>query len=267
MDNFDLFQRTIKEADFWVDYQKSKDLVDAGIKHYFILLDNNSFKNVKSPKNTLLSDVDGVFGAGYINFFWFAIMTRTPEGEKNPAIFNIRRLTKTDRAKLRNDYKFFPENCFVLEWRDPNGFLLLPFIQSTDGHITWLADHGFYRKNFKPSYKNQCANGLSPLVIFPELIDNLPDYYESLFAVIQYNGVEVGIPIKKHSAKITFRNRDKNDNGRRSHLIHAVEEYGRRDLRKADKVKSHLRGTSSLTMRGVDINLLSSFEWSAKKYW
>ena len=255
------FQRKISEKEFMEDYERCKRIVDSGISECFVLLNSKSFDNVSTVDNTTLKDIEDVFGEGFLPMMRFAdIFDCGGTVKENTQSGRIRRMAKADIKTLRGMYKFFPKDCFVFEWTDATGFrMILPFMQKENGEITFLGDNPLYRCDRK---KVMLAENTLPKFMLKTIVGLLPDYCASLFAIVNYKGVDMIIPIEKKTAKVTFKNRDKTD-GTKRHLIHDVKEYGRKNLKTVDSVRYHLRGTSDFTINGIDIKLCGSMELSA----
>lgn len=106
----------ISEEDFMSEVERGKAIVDRGIGDYFILLRNATFKNVSEIGNTTIVDIEEVFGQGYVSMFRFGDLFECGN-DFNAQTLRIRRLTSSDKAQLRNIYKFFPHDCWVVEWK------------------------------------------------------------------------------------------------------------------------------------------------------
>lgn len=256
-----LFQQEISKQEFFNDLERAKKVVDYGFGNYFILLNNTSFKNTKTVGGTTLSDIKSIYGSIY-DICYFATST-----EFIPRMMRIRDLTKADRKRLRQTYRFFPPQTYIAELIDPDGFTIqYPFKQNPDSSIVPLFESNLYRQNRES--RDELAEikrlfGGSGFEETKRIVELLPDLFDSLIAVVNYKGVDICIPIEKNTAKKTFKTRDK-DGERRSHLIHNVRQFDRKGLKNVDKVKSHLRGTSYLTIDGVDVALGATAEWTIR---
>lgn len=255
----------ISEKQFMRQYDVAKRYVDMGISDYFILLENDAFANVSEIGNTTLKDISAVFGKEFPLFFRFGGFFDSGTGQddrENYQTFEIRPILKSDTRKLRGYIRFFPKDCWICDWRDASGNrMLLPFIQNSTGDIIFLGQSRIYVGK---------RNGLmlgdtAPERYLKRVIEILPDYYDALFAVVRYKHVEIAIPIEKSTAKKTFKNREKDADGVKRHLIHNVRQHTRETLKNVDFVKSHLSGRSEFTINGIDVTLIASFEWSKRE--
>ena len=257
--------KKISEKQFFEEYEKCKVIVDCGVKDYFILKDNKTFSEIEGMKNLTLKEIEDCFGEHFIYLFRFAV-NLNENGEKNPEYIQtlrFRRMRNSDKKKIRGTYRFFPSGCWICEWNDATNYLnLIPFVQKEDGTVHFLAENSLFR-NDKKNFKNGFDN-TAPKEYIKELLEKLPWYIDCVFAIINYNGVEVMIPIESRSAKKTFKNRDKDEIGVKRHLIHNVSEHDRINLKNADSVQSHLRGCSDLTINGLKVTLMASWEWSLR---
>lgn len=256
----------ISEKQFMRQYETAKRYVDMGIKDYFILLDNDAFANVSEIGNTTLEDIVSVFGKEFPLIFRFSGFFDSgtgPDDRENYQTFEIRQISKNDARKLRGVIRFFPKNCWVCDWRDANGSrLLLPFIQKSTGEIKFLQSDRVYLRKGAGHLDGRTA----PEVYLKRVIELLPDYCDVLFAVVRYKHVDIAIPIEKNTAKKTFKNREKDADGVKRHLIHNVKQHDRMTLKNVDFVESHIRGRSEFTINGIDVSLMSSFEWSKREF-
>lgn len=256
----------ISEKQFMKQYEIAKHYVDMGIEDYFILLDNDAFRNVSEIGNTTLSDVASAFGEAYPYFFRFAGFFDNGDGPENRECyqtFEIRPLTNGDKKKLRNQIRFFPNSCWVCAWKDATKFgLLLPFTQKQDGEIKFLHSDPIYMKNRN---SGRLDGQTAPEMYLKRVVELLPDYYDALFAVVKYKHVDIAIPVEKNTANRTFKNREKDSDGVKRHLIHNVKQHSRATLKNADFVESHLRGRSNFTINGIDVTLMASWEWSKRE--
>ena len=259
--------KELNEKKFMSEYENCKRFVDAGIEDYFILANNTTFDGITEIGNTTLDDIEEIFGKEYISLFRFAVNFNN-DGENNREKYQtlrIRRLTNLDRKRLRNDYRFFPSNCWVCELKDAAHFgLVLPFTQDEKGNIKFLADNSIYRKNFDKKSSGFLSN-TAFMSQTKTIIETAPDYFDCLLAVTKYKNTCMLIPIKDSSVKKTFKNRERDADGVKRHLIHNVKEHERATLKNTDSVQSHLRGRSELTINGIDVVLMASYEWS-KRY-
>ena len=257
--------KKISGKQFFEEYEKCKSIVDCGVKDYFILKDNKTFSDIEGMENLTLKEIEECFGEHFIYLFRFAV-NLNENGEKNPEYvqtLRFRRMRNSDKKKIRGTYRFFPSDCWICEWNDATNFLyLVPFVQKEDGSVHFLAENSLFR-NDKKSFKNGFDN-TAPKEYIKELLEKLPWYVDCVFAIINYNGVEVMIPIESHSAKKTFKNRDKDETGVKRHLIHNVSEHDRINLKNADSVQAHLRGCSDLTINGLKVTLMASWEWGLR---
>ncbi len=256
----------ISEKQFMRQYEIAKRYVDMGIEDYFILLDNDAFANVSEIGNTTLEDISSVFGKDFSVFFRFGGFFDSgtgPNDRENYQTFEIRPISKHDIKKLRGNIRFFPKDCWVCDWRDGKRFnLLLPFIQTPAGDIKFLQANPVY----VPRGRGLLRGDTAPERYLKHVIEILPDYYDALFAVVKYKHTDIAIPIEKNSAKKTFRNREKDADGVKRHLIHNVKEHERATLKNKDSVRSHMKGRSCFTLNGIDVSLMASFEWSKRAF-
>lgn len=254
----------ISEKQFMRQYEIAKRYVDMGISDYFILLENDAFSNVSEIGNTTLEDISTVFGKEFPIFFRFAGFFdggRGMDDRESYQAFEIRPISKNDKKRLRGDIRFFPSNCWICNWKDATGFgLLLPFIQKPTGEIKFLQSDPVY----VPRGRGLLDGRTAPERCLKRVIEILPDYYDALFAVVRYKHVDIAIPIEKSTAKKTFKNREKDADGVKRHLIHNVRQHTRETLKNVDFVKSHLSGRSEFTINGIDVTLIASFEWSKR---
>lgn len=259
------FPASISEKQFMRQYETAKCYVDMGVEDYFILLDNDAFANVSEIGNTTLEDISSVFGREFPLFFRFAGFFDSgagPDDRECYQTFEIRHISKSDKKRLRGNVRFFPENCWICDWRDAAGYnMLLPFTQKQTGEIKFLqADPVYLPKGRRP-----LTGDTAPERYLKRVVEILPDYYDALFAVVRYKHVDIAIPIEKNTAKKTFKNREKDANGVKRHLLHNVKEHTRATLKNVDSVESHTRGRSEFTINGIDVVLMASFEWSKRK--
>lgn len=266
MENNYLYQQAITKKQFMNDVETAKKVVDSGFPAHFILINSSSFKNVRTIGGTTLSDIKDIYG-GYPIYkdYRFALPHYDEDGKVTASSIVIRDLTKKDRAKLRNGFKFFPQQTYIAEMSAPDGFtVMLPFKQNPDGSTVLLAQNNIFRKTkasgaFLQDLRNDWNQSIWQYA--ERIIELFPDLLDSLLAVVRYKNVDMCIPIEKTSAKNTFRTREK-DGERRAHLIHNVNQYGRSNLKNTDKVKSHLRGKSEFVINGMEVALMATHEWS-----
>ena len=261
-----IFPVEISENEYFCDLSRAKVIVDHGIKDYFILLDPACFRNVKEIGNTTLKDIEDIFGLNYIQFFRFANYFKcndNAEERDEYQSFRIRRPTKSDKAYLRGKLKYFPADMWCVDWRDGNGAcMLLPFIQDEKtAEIKWLAFDEVYSK----AYKKKEDGGGRPVPCFfvKSLIERLPDYFDCQLAICRYKGVDIAIPIAPKTAKVTFKNRDRDEFGVKRHIVHEVKAYKRTDSE--NEVEEHLRGTSQISIKGESIIISTSLKWSEER--
>ncbi len=256
----------ISEKQFMRQFETAKRYVDMGIQDYFILLENDAFANVSEIGNTTLEDIVSVFGKEYPLFFRFAGFFDRGLGTKDREsyqTFEIRPVFKSDIRKLRGSIRFVPKNCWICDWRDAIGNrLLLPFIQKPSGEIKFLQSDPTYVIKGRGFLDGRTA----PEVYLKHIVEILPDYYDTLFAVVKYKHVDIAIPVEKSTAKKTFKNRDRDADGVKRHLIHNVKQYTSKSLKNVDFVKPHLRGGSNFTINGIYVTLVASYEWSKRSY-
>lgn len=257
---------SISEKQFMRQYETAKRYVDMGIQDYFILLDNDAFRNVSEIGNTTLKDISSAFGKEFPLFFRFAGFFDSGTGaydRENYQTFEIRPVLKSDRKRLRGRVRFLPSDCWICDWRDATGAILyLPFIQAPTGGIKFLYSDPLY---LTENSIGRLTGLTAPERYLKHIIEILPDYYDVLFAVVRYKHVDIAIPIEKNSAKKTFKNREKDADGVKRRLIHNVKEHGRATLKNADCVEAHTRGRSEFSINGIDVVLVASFEWSKRK--
>lgn len=259
----------LNKKKFMQEYEKCKEFVDNGITDYFILSDNAAFGNISQIGNTTLSDISDIFGKDYIYMFRFACYYPC-RNFKFPQecyqTFRIRPLLKKDRKFLRNDYKFFPQNCWVCETKDGGGSgAVFLFTQKQNGEVNFLVDNPIYRKNLKHS-EIGCLKNTQWEIQVKKIIETIPDYFESLFAITKYKGVDMIIPMPYESVTRTFKDREKDEKGIKRHLVHSVRDYERKNLVTSDCVHSHLRGRSELIVDGIKVTLMASYDWSKRYY-
>ena len=260
------FPADISYKDFISEVNRAKRLVDHGVRDYFILADTKSFKDNSQIGNTTLKDIEDVFGKGYIEFFRFGVTAygeKDPDAMENFMTYSLRHITKQDKKKLRNTIRFFPENTWVVDWRSADKHqMLVPFVQKEDGSILYLADDPVYRVCGRVSGK---VEDLPNAWYWKKAIEDMPDYFDALFAVINYKHTDIVIPLPKKCAKKTFAKREKDAFGVKRRLVHEVKAHERHMAKSATPISEHLRGTSEITIDGIDVSLITSVEWS-KKY-
>lgn len=257
----------ISEDAFFSDYIKCKRMVDAGLSNHFVLLNSSSISKTTRIRGTKLSDIEDVFGRDVLSTFHFSFYPgdNSVDDPENVQTLWIRRLTNFDKRHLRATYKYFPQNSYVCEWADANGFVLtMPFVQSESGEIKWLIHSGAVRGSAgRKRSSNFFATSSTPGLLMEEIIDILPDILDCNLASINYNGTDVIIPVSQKTAKRTFKNRDKED-GVKRRLIHTVKSHGRKNLINTTAVDAHVRGTSSFTIKGIEVRLFATFDQAAK---
>ncbi len=270
METSTLFQQGISKKQFFADVEMAKKVVNSGFTNHFILLGSTSFKDTRTIGGTTLSDIKECYnGIPIYKDFRFAIphYDSTDVNRVTATSIVIRDLTKKDRSKLRQAYKFFPSQTYVAELTEPDGFtLLIPFKQNRDGSLVPLMRNNIYRQTKLSGADLNDLNSTLNETLWQEaerIIELLPDLMDSLLAVVKYKGVDMCIPIEKTTAKKTFRTREK-DGERRSHLVHNVKQFSRKNLKNVDAVKSHLRGRSEFVIDGIEVCLMGSTEWSVR---
>lgn len=260
------FPVPISENQFMHQYETAKRYVDMGIGDFFILLDNDAFKNVSEIGNTTIEDISSAFGKEFPLFFRFGGFFDSGTGiddSDNYQTFEIHPISKRDVRMLRGHIRFFPKDCWICDWRDASrNRLLLPFVQNSMGEIRFLDQSRIYVSDGHGLLEGNTA----PERYLKHVIEILPDYYDVLFAVVRYKHVDIAIPIEKNTAKKTFKNREKDADGVKRHLIHNVKQHDRVTLKNVDFVESHIRGRSEFTINGVDVALISSYEWSKRAF-
>ena len=261
------FPERVSKRDFFRDLEKAKRLVNNGVQDYFILADTKAFRNNSQIGNTTLKDIEAVFGREYISLFRFGFDAGpNPDGADDEreryVTYSFRRVTKNDKRKLRYAFRFFPPDCWLADFRDAARHqLLVPFIQSDSGEVTYLCDVPAFRNDGKRGEFGDTGNA----VWWKKAIEDMPDYFDCLFAVVHYRHTDCIIPIPSDSAKSTFRTRDKDADGVKRRLIHRVNQHTRKTADGETDVTDHLRGTSLITIDGVDVSLMASYDWS-KRY-
>ena len=261
-----LFPVEVSENEYFSDLARAKVIVDHGIRDYFILVDPYCFRNVKEIGNTTLKDVENFFGGGYIQFFRFAGHfpsgnTAQLESEEYQS-FCIRRPSKSDKALLRGKgIRFFPPDAWVCDWRDGAGFgMLQPFVQNENTlGIKWL----LYDRAYNPNYKGGASFDFAPCIYMKHFIERLPDYFNCQLALCRYKNVDIAIPIAPKTAKVTFKNRDKDELGVKRHIVHEVKSFKR--VNSDNDVEKHLRGRSDIFIRGERITITAPLEWSEER--
>lgn len=258
-----LFGIALSEKQFMHDVEKCKKIVDLGVKDYFVLYDNITSENTITI-NTTLRDIEDVLGENAISYFRVAeycdfIKEENRESDNEQEVvftMRVRKLSNGDRKKFRNSIRYFPDNTYVVEWVDATGFgFKIPFIQKDDCEIVFLSQLSTISKTRK-TYSWEYSY---PYHRLKEYISRIPDYFNSNAAVFRYKGVDCIIPLKKGTAKHTFKNREKVD-GVKQRLIHDVKPHKRQNLKIADKVEHHIRGTSMITLNGIDIRLFATLD-------
>lgn len=254
----------ISEDDFFLDYSKCKRMIDAGLDNAFVLLNSTSLTRSTRISGTKISDIEEMFGRDALSLFRFAFypgddFVDNPEYVQS---VRIRRLTDSDKRRMRGTYRYYPQNCYVCEWADATGFVVvIPFVQDANGQFRWLVQSrtARYAKDKKYAENSTFSQDTLPGIISEEIVNIIPDILGCNLALIRYKDVDFVIPVDKQSAKYTFKNRDKED-GKKKRLIHTVKSHYRKNLVNEDSVDSHIRGTSSLTIKGVEIKLLATFD-------
>lgn len=254
----------LSEKQFMEDVEKCKKIVDCGVEDYFILYDNKVSINTKVVHGTLLSDIEAVFGPSAVDYFrvaeychWIKDVesTENPEAEK-VFTMRVRHLTNGDKRKLRNSIRFFPKNSYIVEWIDSTGSgFNIPFVQKADGGIVFLSS----LKTLSKSGKTFDWEKSYPYHRLEEFISRIPDYFDSNAAVFNYKGVDCIIPLKKGTAKYTFKNREKVD-GIKQRIIHDVKSHRRINLKNTEAVEHHIRGTGLITINGINITLFATLD-------
>ena len=256
-------QKAISEKEFMADYERCKQIADLGINGYFILMDNQSFRQCKEIGNTTLDDIESVFGDGYISMFRFADVFQTGTG-LGASSLRIRRNRNSDVSWMRSRFRMIPKKYWVCEWADNTGnVLLLPFVQEPSADIRFLDDMVLYALPHRRNKHYSLPDNTPPKMMSKRIVELLPDYADSLLAITKYKNIDMIVPIEKKSAKRTFRNREKEE-GVKRHLIHEVQRFERKNLKKVDSVKPHLRGQGELSINGIDVTLCAS--WEMNKY-
>ena len=261
-----LFPAEISENEFFSDLYKAKSLVDHGIKDYFILLESTCFREIKEIGNTTLKDCVDIFGLSYVTFFRFAgffdCKDAVKDGE-NYQSFSIRPATKSDKSQLRGKLRYFPKDTWICDWRSGDGSrLLLPFVQNPKtAEISFIA----YDSAYNPNYNKKADDGARPAPVYymKSFIEVLPDYYTCNLAICKYKGVDMAIPIAAGTAKRTFKNRDKDESGKKRHIVHTVKSFNR--VNSESTVERHLRGGSDITIKGEKITISTPLEWCDKR--
>lgn len=253
----------ISEDSFFHDYAKCKRMVDAGLSHHFVLLNSSALSKTVRISGTKLSDIEDIFGVDVLSTFHFAFYPgddaiNDPESVQS---LRIRRLTNLDKRNLRGNYKYFPQNTYVCDWLDATGFgFTMPFVQGESGEIKWLIHSGVARRKARSF---DFSADTTPGLLVGEIINILPDILDCNLASVNYNGVDVLIPVCKGTAKRTFKNRDKED-GVKRRLIHTVKSHGRKNLVNTSAVDAHVRGTSSFAIKGIQVSLFATLDQAAK---
>lgn len=270
METSALFQQGISKKQFFADVEMAKKVVDSGFGNHFILLNSASFKNTRTVGGTTLSDIKECYnGIPIYKDFRFAVPHYDYDEPQRTTATSIviRDLTKKDRSKLRQAFKFFPSQTYIAELTDPEGFtFVVPFKQNRDGSLVPLMTNNIYRQTKASGADLSDLDRVLNTSLWHEaerIIELLPDLMDSLLAVVKYKGVDMCIPIEKTTAKKTFRTRER-DGERRSHLIHNVKQFDRKNLKNVDAVKSHLRGKSEFVIDGIEVCLMGSTEWSIR---
>lgn len=269
MTSNNLFPVGVSENEFFSDLARAKLIVDHGIRDFFILLDPICFRNVKPIGNTTIKDCVDVFGLGYVLMFRFAgYFPCEDDGSEHEdweeyQSFSIRPLTNSDKKKLRGQMTFFPTGTWVVDWRSGKLQMLLPFVQDDKtAEIKWLFMDKAYCPDADPNAFNNSLP--APCVYLKSFIEVLPDYFDCNLAICKYKGVDMLIPIAPGTAKMTFRNRDRDELGVKRRIVHTVKAHER--VNSMAGVERHLRGRSDITIRGEQITISSPLEWSNDRY-
>lgn len=258
--------KIINEKQFFEDYERCKKIIDAGETGYFILAGNNTFSDVIGMEKILLTEIEECYGRNFIPFLRFAIDDVCSDKDSGEYLFTyrIRRTNDSDRKRFRGVYRSLPPGCWVWEFANANGdALILPFIQKNDGSVVFLCELPAFRCDKSNRYKG-ALDGSTNKELLMDIIRKMPWYSECVFALVNYKGVDIAIPLANTAAKKTFKNRERDESGIKRRLIHNVSEHSRINLRNENSVRSHIRGESDLTINGVDITLAASWEWSEK---
>jgi hypothetical protein len=256
----------LNENEFFDELEKSKHIVDKGISEYFINVENVTTRNISGMKKLTLAEIEECYGEEYIYFFVFAYNNNSQNADDPEKISSLRyrRIKERDKKTLRGFYRYFPRDCWVCEWRDAAGnVLVLPFIQNNDSTIKFLYEIPMCRKDLQKFRKLETPT--VPQALTNEIMEKLPWYTECMYAIVNYKGVDIVIPIAPEGCKKTFKNRERDEDGVKRHLIHYVEDYQRINLKNSDKVSGHTRGTSDLKLRGEDIVISASWNISMKE--
>lgn len=260
-----LFAEAITEKQYFEDLAKAKIIVDMGIKDWFIYAFPSSIQTIDYLPDTLLKDVVNVFGPEYVRMFRFAAFIDCGNNGSTSdeyQFIQIRPITNHDKKQLTNDFRFFPQDTWVCDWRSADGHqMLLPFTQDNNtANIKWLMFDNSYRKTRIPSDFSQEDFFTMPTACVAEMINIMPDYWDMQLAVHNYKGVDICIPLAGNTAKKTFKNRDRDEVGVKRHICHSVKSYTRINSEK--EVERHIRGKSALTINGTDVYVLASYEYS-----
>lgn len=258
-----LFAEAITEKQFFEDLKKAKIVVDGGIKDWFIYAFPSATKNVESPKNTLIKDLVSVFGIEFVCFMRFAALIDCGNNGATHDEYQsiqIRPITNNDKKKLSSDYRFFPKDTWVCDWRAGDGSrLVLPFIQDENtAEIKWLSFDNLYRKY--PVKATELTFYSMPTAYLPDMLNIMPDYWDMQLVKYTYKDVDILIPIAKDTGKVTFKNRDKDEFGVKRHIVHSVKAHNR--INSDKEVYRHLRGRSDITINGIDVCIMGAYEFS-----
>lgn len=260
------FTKIINEKQFFEEYERCKKIIDAGETGYFILAGNNTFSEVEGMENITLTEIEECYGRNFIPFLRFAIDGFYTKDTSAEYVFTyrIRRANEFDKKRFRGVYRSLPPGCWVWEWGDATGQAVnIPFIQKNDGSVVLLSDMPAFRCDKRTDFKG-ALDGTNNKELLMEIIRKMPWYSECVFALIKYKGVDIAIPLADTAAKKTFRNRERDESGTKRRLIHNVSEHNRVNLKNESSVRSHIRGESDLVIKGVEVTLASSWEWSEK---
>ena len=224
-------------------------------------------QNVKMIGNTTLSDIEYCMGEGAVELLRFGGFFGNKNDQNSADYFQtiqIRRPTKSDKKHLRNSYRFLPADCWVCVWKDPHYQFLIPFIQKEDASVIFLMDDPRFMIA-KPNQNRTRNWKIQPDVYAKRLIELIPDYFSCIFATVSYRHTQIIIPINPNTAKNTFKDRDRDIDGVKRQLIHNVRSHTRQIHDGKTSVKDHLRGTSDITIDGVDVVLYAPADWSARE--
>ncbi len=258
----------LNEKKFFFDLEKCKHMIDKGLTGYFIDVENTTCQCVDGMENLTLAEIEECYGEEYIYFFRFAYNgnPQSLDDPENISSLRYRRLKEFDKKRLRGMYRYFPSDCWVCEWIDAEGSaLVLPFVQTEDGVIRFLYEIPACRNDLRKFKKEENELLTLPQGLTNKIMAKLPWYAECMYAIINYKGNDIVIPIEPSGARITFKSRERDEYGVKRRLIHRVNEHARVGLVNCGKVSSHMRGTSTLSLNGEDIIIAASWEWSIEE--